>query len=170
MGIWIPNKGAGCLTWFLNIVFAGVGVMILVMALTGPEGAGEGGVFGSKRTEMTVLGVFFIISPVFGHLMVRTIIGRFNRKARLLLERGVKGSARVISMRETGTTMNNAPQVEFELEVTVPGGETYRTLTKDYVSLLELAAMKPGSEVDVLVDPEDPGNLMIWSDPSDDTA
>jgi hypothetical protein len=36
---------------------------------------------------------------------------------------------------------------------------------KDYISLVELAALKPGSVVDVRVDPGNPGNMMIWSDP-----
>ena len=163
MGIWVPNRGAGCLTWFLNIVFLGVGGVILFTALSMPHGAGPGGIFGSRRTELIVTGAFFMVSPFIGMFMIRFVIDRFNRKARRLIVHGIRGTAEVVSMRETGTTVNNAPQVEFQMKVSVPGREPYTAVMKDYISLVDLAALQPGSTVDVRVDPDDPGSLIIWS-------
>ena len=163
MGLWIPNRGAGCLTWFLNIVFLGIGGVILFTALSMPHEAGSGGIFGSRRTELIVTGAFFMVSPFIGMFMIRYIIGRFNRKARRLIQYGILGTAEIISMKETGTTMNNAPQVEFSLKVSVPGREPYTAVMKDYISLVDLAALQQGSTVDVRVDPDDPGSMMIWS-------
>ena len=163
MGIWIPNRGAGCLQWALNIIFLGIGGAILFMALSMPDVPGTSGIFGSRRTELIVTGAFFMVSPFLGMLLVWSVIGRFNRKARHLLENGVRGTAEVLSMKETGTTLNNAPQVEFRLKVSIPGRETYEAVMKDYISMVELAALQTGSTVDVRVDPEEPGTMMIWS-------
>jgi hypothetical protein len=148
--------------WFITLVFVAVGGAILYFALQMPDVPGTGDVFGSRRTELIVTGAFFAVSPLIGNLMVRTIVGRANRKPRRLLQCGVRGTAEVVSMQETGTTLNNVPQVEFRLKVSVPGSETYEAVVKDYVSVVDLAVLRPGSVVGVLVDPDDPGSMMMW--------
>jgi hypothetical protein len=162
VGIWVPTRGAGCIMWFITLVFVAVGGAILYFALQMPDVPGTGDVFGSRRTELIVTGAFFAVSPLIGNLMVRTIVGRANRKPRRLLQCGVRGTAEVVSMQETGTTLNNVPQVEFRLKVSVPGSETYEAVVKDYVSVVDLAVLRPGSVVGVLVDPDDPGSMMMW--------
>ena len=112
---------------------------------------------------MIFLGVFFMLSPLLSLAAIGTWIRRSNRNTLRLWSEGIPGRALVISAEETGRSINNAPEIELELEVMVNGSEPYRTRIRDFVGILELVRTQPGQTVQVRVDPHDPENVVIAS-------
>lgn len=90
------------------------------------------------------------------------IIGRVMRKSAARAERlrvhGIQGRGRVTGVNPTGVTINNRPQVRFDLQVTLPGRAPYPVAVKMLVSG---QVPGPGSEVAVRVDPQNPTDVMI---------
>ena len=64
-------------------------------------------------------------------------------------------------MTETGTTVNNAPEIEMELSMTLPNGNIGKVRHRCFVSLLDLARLSPGTRLQATVDPEDPARMLV---------
>jgi len=84
-----------------------------------------------------------------------------QQKAQMLMTTGIVGQATVDSINDTGVTVNENPQVEFVLDVTLPGREPYKASLTQVVSRLAIAGFQPGATVPVRVSPDDPQVLMI---------
>jgi len=79
---------------------------------------------------------------------------------------GLAGSATVTALTQTGMTLNEQPQVEIELLVSVPGRDAYPATRKEFVPLILLGRLSSGLPLPVKVDPLDPGNVIIdWAAP-----
>jgi hypothetical protein len=78
-----------------------------------------------------------------------------------LLSSGRVGRAKITAIRDTGTTVNENPQVEFDLAVSVNGGIPYPAQYRQIVSRLVIGSFQPGATVPVRVDPDDPQSLRI---------
>jgi hypothetical protein len=84
-----------------------------------------------------------------------------QQKTAMLMANGVVGQARIDQVLDTGTTVNDNPQVQFGLTVTIPGREPYPATLTQVVSRLVMGNFQPGATVPVRVSPEDPQTLMI---------
>ena len=84
-----------------------------------------------------------------------------QQKAQMLMTSGIVGQATVDSINDSGVTVNDNPQVEFVLDVTLPGREPYKASLTQVVSRLAIAGFQPGATVPVRVSPDDPQVLMI---------
>ncbi|HEY5159983.1 MAG TPA: hypothetical protein VII83_02815 [Gaiellaceae bacterium] len=84
-----------------------------------------------------------------------------QQKAQMLMASGLVGQAKIDAVNDTGVTVNENPQVELVLDVTVPGKEPYKATLTQVVSRLAIASFQPGSTVPVRVSPDDPQVLMI---------
>jgi hypothetical protein len=71
------------------------------------------------------------------------------------------GSALINAIRDTGVTINENPVVEFQLNVTDADGSVYAVLHQQMVSRLRIAALQPGSQVQVRIDPADRNKVLI---------
>lgn len=78
----------------------------------------------------------------------------------------------VVSSRQTGTYINEMPRIEFVLDVTPEGGDTYRVTKKATVPFTALGSIQPGGGFDAkVVGPDDPTNMEIeWSSPLEGPA
>ncbi len=74
---------------------------------------------------------------------------------------GVPGSARLLSVTDTGGTMNEHPICEIQLEVTVPGHAPYTTVLRQPVPRMQAPLLQPGGTVAVKVDPNDPTTVVM---------
>lgn len=74
---------------------------------------------------------------------------------------GVPGSATVIAINETGTTINNAPVCELDLTITMPGREPYTAKHRQLLARSVLPRYQPGAVFSVRVDQSDPTKLII---------
>ncbi len=74
---------------------------------------------------------------------------------------GVPGSARLLSVTDTGGTLNEHPICEIQLEVTVPGHAPYTTVLRQPVPRMQAPMLQPGGTVAVKVDPNDPTTVVM---------
>ncbi len=80
-----------------------------------------------------------------------------------ILQTGTPGMARVLSIADTGATINEHPVCELQLEVTIPGQGPYTTVVRQMVPRLQVAQLQPGSTFAVKADPQDPAQVaMDW--------
>jgi hypothetical protein len=74
---------------------------------------------------------------------------------------GLQGSATVNAINDTGMMMNNAPVVELDLTVTVPGREPYPVKHRQLMAHSALPRFQPGAVFSVRVDQNDPTKIII---------
>ena len=99
-------------------------------------------VFGSIFTLFFIVvfgGVFW--SFYFKPMMVRNKLSKT----------GVPAQARILSLSDTGVTVNMNPQIKLLLEVTPPMGSTYQVEMKKVISRLDTASYQPGNILSVII-------------------
>jgi len=74
---------------------------------------------------------------------------------------GLAGNATVTAIADTGTMLNNAPVMELDLMVAVPGREPYSVKHRQLVALSAIPNFQPGKMFPVHVDQQDPSKLVI---------
>ena len=74
---------------------------------------------------------------------------------------GRQGTATVTALRDTGLTVNDDPQVELDLDVSIDGTPVYPVTHRQVISRLAIAGFRPGATVPVRVDPQDPRTLVL---------
>ena len=84
-----------------------------------------------------------------------------NATSQRLMATGRQGTATVTAIRDTGLTVNENPQVELDLQVSVDGTAPYAVTHRQVVSRVAIPAFQPGATVPVRVDPADPQTLLI---------
>ncbi len=84
-----------------------------------------------------------------------------QQKTAMLMASGIVGQATIDQVTDTGATINDNPQVHFDLTVTIPGREPYHATLTQVVSRLVIGNFQPGATVPVRVSPDDPQTLMI---------
>ena len=75
--------------------------------------------------------------------------------ARELQRSGAPAEALILSIWDTGITVNNDPVVGFLLEVRPAGRPAYQARTKLLISRLDVPRIQPGAVVSVRIDPRD---------------
>jgi hypothetical protein len=74
---------------------------------------------------------------------------------------GLAGNATVTGISDTGTMVNNAPVMELDLTVAVPGRDPYPVKHRQLVALSAIPNFQPGRTFPVHVDQQDPTKLVI---------
>jgi hypothetical protein len=74
---------------------------------------------------------------------------------------GEAGNATVDAIADTGMMINNAPVMELDLTVAVPGREPYAVKHRQIVALSAIPNFQPGKSFPVHVDRQDPAKIVI---------
>nr|WP_220466569.1 hypothetical protein [Stenotrophomonas tumulicola] len=85
-----------------------------------------------------------------------------DAKGESLKFRGVRTTASVLDVRQTGTYLNEQPQVEFKLAFDDANGVARQASLRRFWSLIDLANI-PRHQLDILYDPEDPAQVQMVS-------
>jgi len=88
-------------------------------------------------------------------------INSSEQNTNYLQQNGLNGTAVIKSATQTNTWVNNNPQVDFTLKVTVPGKSPYEANCSQVIPQMDIPQYQPGAKVYVLVDPKNPQNLML---------
>ena len=76
------------------------------------------------------------------------------------------GRAKILEVRDTGWSVNDAPRVDLDLEITVGTAPPYPANFKGTVPRLSIGRLVPGQTVPVKVDENDPQTFIIeWGKP-----
>ena len=74
---------------------------------------------------------------------------------------GIAGNATVNAINDTGQMINNAPVMELDLTVNIPGREPYQVKHRQLLALAVIPNYQPGKMFQVHVDQQDPTKLTI---------
>jgi hypothetical protein len=89
--------------------------------------------------------------------MIKGIVGGNHD----LWDDGDPAGAVILSMQDTGVTINDQPMIAFDLDVRPEGGAAYRVVHRETMPRLLVGAILPGAHLPIFVDPRDPGRVLI---------
>jgi len=164
--VWTPIRGRWWI-WAIPIfVFIVTGGGIILLAGGVPPGI-EGSFPGiDRRTEMHLLGVFFIVFPALFSVGLASRLRRGAREADRLRAEGIPCSAVVLDAEPTGTSINDVPEYRVSLEVHPPDRPDYETTMKVCVGMLSLESLRPGTELRAWVERDGGPGLLVSFDGS----
>ena len=84
-----------------------------------------------------------------------------QQKAQHLMANGRVGTAIIADVRQTGMFVNENPQVEMDLQVTVEGIPSYTATHRQVIAQIAIPQFQPGATVPVRVDSENLSSLLI---------
>ena len=80
-----------------------------------------------------------------------------------LIKTGVSAPAVILNAEDTGTTMNESPQVRLTLQVNPAFGPSFQAVTTTFVGRLQIGMITPGAPVTVRYDPNDITKVAVES-------
>lgn len=118
------------------------------------------------------MGLVVVVDPVIGSVIVACSVALtafcfwffFHDEVRnnRLRAGGVRAEAIILSVEETGVTVqNNYPMAKLHLLVQPETGESYEATTKLLMNRFEVPAYQPGCRVQVVVDPKHPKKVAV---------
>ena len=132
------------LTFFQNQVIPDLGIstnMIIIIVIA----------FVALLILVTVVPSLMVVRKVFGNLS----------QTNALLTSGEPAAATILKMWDTGTTLNDNPQVGLLLEVHPVNRSPYQVETKCFVSRLKIPQVQPGAVVAVKIDRQNAMNVAL---------
>ena len=78
-----------------------------------------------------------------------------------ILQNGIPAQATIRQVWQTGTFINENPQVGMQLEVRPPGGAPYVTQVNAVVPLINIPQFQPGTVVPVKISPTDASKVEL---------
>lgn len=85
----------------------------------------------------------------------------FGQEQQRLTAEGLSGEAKIISVNDTGSRVDGNPQVDLELEVSLPDREPYTVMHHEVVPPMMMQIYAPGQKHPVKVDPDDQSILIF---------
>jgi hypothetical protein len=82
-------------------------------------------------------------------------------ESRRLLQIGRRGLALVMSVRDTGISVDENPETELELCIALDGEVPYKVLHRQVISKIAVGSLCPGAKVPIRVDPSNPANVLV---------
>jgi hypothetical protein len=102
--------------------------------------------------------IFFPLVAAFG---VYYYYKKINDREIFLINEGIRGEAEILSREQTGTYINEQPQVKFKLLITTPDMAPYELEHKEIVNLLDMGSIPEGKKMPVVVHPNNPQDIML---------
>ncbi len=106
-------------------------------------------------TVLIIVVTLAIIAVVFRK------VGAMSSPNRDLLATGETAQATVVSLWETGTSVNDRPLIGMLLQVQPANGQPYEVKTTQLISMLQIPQFQPGHKLVVKVDPRNPQRVAI---------
>ena len=117
--------------------------------MTPPEYRGMGGLMRMSKDGMSQM------SQSLGQMQADA------QKAQHLSVNGRPGTATITALRQTGTFVNENPEVEMDLQVSVDGMQPYPATHRQVIAMIAAPQFQPGATVPVKVDPAEPTSLIV---------
>jgi len=104
-----------------------------------------------------------IILVVVGFTLVRVFrpILQGQATTRQLLQTGVPAQATILTLADTGTTINGNPMADLLLDVRPADRPPFQARTRTIISRLRISMLQPGAVVPVRYDPNDLSKIAI---------
>lgn len=120
----------------------------------------------TATTSSIVGGAFVLMAVTFGLTGLALLgadqwLAARRRRATRLRAAGKRGSATILSVSDSNVTINNDPMINMRLRVHIPNRPPYEVTRRQVISRIAVGQFVPGAVLPVLVDPEDPNDVMI---------
>lgn len=103
-----------------------------------------------SRGSIVVGGLLFGLSTIM--LIGAPMLSGLSNQS--VLKNGRPAAAKILSISDTGTTINQNPVVRFTLEVTPSDGMPFQAEAEQLISRLQVPSVQPGAMVEVMYDPD----------------
>lgn len=131
----------------ISLYIYGAGLMLISLPLSGDRGKETILIFiPIMLFSFTMLGYFFLLSPYV------------DQK---LLTQGEPALATIVSIKPTGTQVNDQPEVRLLLDVQPENGPTYQTEKKMVISTFYAHQFQPGAELKIKYDPRNRKRIVV---------
>ncbi len=147
-----------CYLAIIVLIFTLTGAIIFAMGFAIHGDAGT--TIQDRSMELKLLGVFFIISPWITIFFLNLKLKRDRDFTASIMETGTRKSAVLVSCDETGTYVNEAPEVEILLDILDHRGSRRRSIFKGVISITNAVRVKPGMSLEVTE--SDRGIVIHW--------
>lgn len=147
--------------WFLSLI-AIMGYFVVVYNL---ESNGQGWQFFSFWHPLMISAVSIYVFGGIFYMIFTKILGKFKGRNGIKLKfAGRKTLAKILHISQTGTYINNQPQVKFNLEYKDHLGRTRLAELKKIVSLLDVGNLNQQTEKEIFFLEEDPAQIAFAED------
>lgn len=146
----------GKLNIFIGVVIISVAIGLIVAIPSLHSLTSDESFFGGFLID-----AIFILFPV---IMVLGLVMYYMLQSRMednLKKNGIKGVAEILGREQTGTYIDNLPQIQFHLNISLPDRDAYQIEHKDVVSMLDLHLIAVGAKLIVFVDPNCLENILL---------
>lgn len=154
----------------IGVILGIAALMVLGMVVTAVEGLRMGerafedpaNPAPAVASMMQWIVVPMVLITVVAIAAVFWVFRRFLSGNQALLRNGIPGTATVLSVRDTGATINRVNAVvELGLRVTIPGRPPYQTMLETMVGRMNWGSVQPGTQLAVRVDPANAQHIAI---------
>ncbi len=159
--VWKPTENAWWIWLIPIVVFTLVGGAIIVAALHMPSTFRSEFLGLSRRTELIILGVFFIAAPILFSASLFLFLRGREKDADRIESEGIPATAEILSFEHTGTTVNNLPQYRFRLMVRTEDGTSMEVGMKSCIGLLQLQNIREGNVFRAKIDPVTHDSMVV---------
>lgn len=131
------------------------------------ENAGYGWRFLSfSHPLISSAGFLILFSGIFYLIFKFLILKKLNigKESVILKFRGLKAYAKIIRAEQTGTYINEQPEIQFDIEFTDYTGNMHRTKIRKIVSLVDVGSVKLETEKEIFYDKRNPDSVMFEED------
>ncbi|MET3035720.1 hypothetical protein ABXT08_06445 [Chryseobacterium sp. NRRL B-14859] len=107
--------------------------------------------------------IFSGVMTIIYVLVFQLIVGKFfkNKKEERILFSGRNAEANIISVSQTGLTVNDQPELMFQVSFKDFRGNEHIAVYKKIVSLLNLSSVPKQGSIEIMYDENDPKKIMI---------
>ena len=110
---------------------------------------------------ITVVTLIITGVSLFGMFKVFGNIAKGSRERQRLLQMGTPAQGQIMAVQQTGTYLNNQPEVMIQVQVFPPNGHPYMAQVRQFVSMFEIPQYQVGAQVHVRIDPQNPSHVAI---------
>ena len=105
-----------------------------------------------------MMGTGFLVIPLATSFGILIWIMVKRKRIKELVATGKQGTAVILELSDTGTTINDDPRIKLLLEIHIPNYQPYRAQKTVTLPLIYLPQVQTGSTINILADPEQPNN------------
>ncbi len=102
-----------------------------------------------------------IIIPIVIIIVIASLIPFYRIIFPTQIKNGERAKATILKVWDTGTTINDDPQIGLLLEAKTKEGMNFQVETKTIVSRLSAALVQPGITADIIYDPQNTKRIQV---------
>lgn len=138
------------ITWIGGWVILGIGFIVMAIMFFSPIGNWEN----YSNIVWIIMGIGAVL--LVGGTLISLFTGNSSR-----VKNGKPALGTVTDTRQTGTYLNNQPQVEITFTYKDTEGKEYQGATTTFIAQTQLAAIQPGATLPIRYDEQNPSKVAI---------